>query len=218
MSGPAVRRPTRGSAVKKGGREVARGRTDKNTLPLGLSRSVRSSRWASRFELEVAFFLSMTASPPHAPLHELIYVSAATRPFLGVELQALLAKARVRNAACGVSGMLLYTEGSFLQILEGDEASVGVIFSRVQADRRHDRVLRLFSGPIDERSFGQWSMGFVDPRLTDATTRALTGFTNFLRDGRHAGGSTLAISERAQAVGSQFREGRWRQAARDALR
>ncbi len=152
-----------------------------------------------------------------SPLYELVYVSAATRPFLGVELQGLLEKARTRNAACSVSGMLLYAEGSFLQVLEGDEASVSAVFTRVQSDRRHDKVLRLFSGPIDERSFGEWSMGFVDPRLSDATARALSGFTDFLRHGRHDV-SSHQTSERVQAVGSQFRQGRWRQAARTALR
>ena len=52
-----------------------------------------------------------------ASFHEIVYVSSATRPFQEAELQDLLLKARENNARLGVTGMLLYIGGNFMQLL-----------------------------------------------------------------------------------------------------
>ena len=148
-------------------------------------------------------------------LYELIYVSASRRSLLSVELADLLRKARVRNTAAGISGMLLFKEGAFLQILEGDEPKVTETFTRIERDRRHHRVLRLFGGPIERRSFGEWSMGFVDGH--DPSLARFPGFTDFLKSG-WSNAATSSRSDRVSAIATQFRDGRWRQAVLPALR
>ena len=51
-------------------------------------------------------------------VYQVLYLSAAARLFSDVELRALLADARARNEAAGLTGMLLYEDGHFLQTLE----------------------------------------------------------------------------------------------------
>ncbi|MEO8877413.1 MAG: BLUF domain-containing protein [Polyangiaceae bacterium] len=147
------------------------------------------------------------------PLYELVYVSAARRPFSGSDLSDLLAKARARNLAHSVTGMLLHADGTFLQVLEGPEASVKQTFERIKIDMRHGTVLRLFEGEVLERTFAEWSMGFVDGR--DSSASRVPGFNDFLQGGSLKGTFTNDTS-RIMLLADQFRRGRWRQAMTEA--
>lgn len=100
----------------------------------------------------------------------LTYWSRAVRPMEDAELLQLLDTARAANARRGVSGMLLYKSGCFLQVLEGETAVVEALIAKIARDTRHEdvRILRRDSGP---RQFGEWSMGFQnlsDLRLVEA--------------------------------------------------
>lgn len=106
----------------------------------------------------------------------LVYVSAATARFTEAELRAMLIRFRERNEASGITGMLLYHDGDFIQLLEGPEAIVGGVMDRIERDPRHTRVIRLLEGSAQERSFAGWSMGFhmLNP------SEAPEGFSSFL--------------------------------------
>ena len=104
-----------------------------------------------------------------SPLIQVIYASAAATPFTPDALRALLAKARVRNTFYGISGVLLYHEGSILQVLEGPEDSVDLILASVTKDPRHDKLRYLSRTPIQKREFEAWSMGFLDPSASGLT-------------------------------------------------
>ncbi|NJL94752.1 MAG: BLUF domain-containing protein [Anaerolineae bacterium] len=56
--------------------------------------------------------------------------------------------------------MLLYQNGYFMQVLEGEEADVDTLYAKISQDPRHHHVLLVTKEPITERSFGEWSMGF----------------------------------------------------------
>lgn len=109
----------------------------------------------------------------------------------------------------GVSGLLLHHEGSFLQVLEGEEEAVLSLFAIIGRDPRHARVLTIRRGAIAERSFGEWRMGFVGVRRQDIPL--LSGFSSFLQTGEVA---TAPSADRLRDVMAAFREGRWRQAIR----
>lgn len=89
-----------------------------------------------------------------------VYVSAARHPFTPAELDALLEQSRANNRRDGVSGMLLYRDGDFLQVLEGPEEAVRRTYERIARDPRHVGVIVLDESEITQRSFGDWSMGF----------------------------------------------------------
>ncbi len=95
-----------------------------------------------------------------APLHHLVYQSHATTPLDELELARLLTQSRAYNAAHGLTGLLLYSQGSIMQLLEGSEAHVDAVFARIARDPRHTRVVKLADGPVSHRLFAQWSMGF----------------------------------------------------------
>jgi len=76
----------------------------------------------------------------------LVYVSSATLPFSGEDLRALLATCRENNAELGVTGMLLYKDGNFMQVLEGDEQAVRGLYARIAADPRHGGEITLQEG------------------------------------------------------------------------
>ena len=93
---------------------------------------------------------------------QLVYASAATTPFSPAALRSLLTKARARNTAYEVSGMLLYHNGSFMQVLEGPERGVELIMHSIRKDARHCDTKVLRQGEVPQREFADWSMGFID--------------------------------------------------------
>lgn len=141
------------------------------------------------------------------PLIKLVYVSAATRPFTQPALRELLSKARTFNSSVNISGLLLYHERSFFQILEGEEENVTPLFAHIGLDPRHDRVLLLSKQEVEERNFGAWSMGFID---VDPMAAKLPGFLKLLE----AKSSFLELQGDTKLVAKLidgFQEGRWRQ-------
>lgn len=108
----------------------------------------------------------------------LVYVSAATHEFSDSELVELLTKAREKNASLGVTGMLVYHDGNFLQVLEGPEAAVQSLFNTISQDKRHGSVIKLLERPIEQSQFQSWSMAFR--QLDKSAVRALPGYSAFL--------------------------------------
>ena len=89
-----------------------------------------------------------------------IYVSSATRLMSETELKSLLEVSRERNAADGLTGMLLYKDGSFMQVLEGEEEPLKQTCNRIGRDPRHRGIIFLCEEETAERSFVGWAMGF----------------------------------------------------------
>jgi hypothetical protein len=92
-------------------------------------------------------------------VHQVLYHSRATAPLPETELRDLLTRARAYNAAHGISGLLLYSDGCFVQVLEGDEAAVKDVYARIQRDPRHQVVVTVREG-LGPRRFADWGMGF----------------------------------------------------------
>jgi hypothetical protein len=108
----------------------------------------------------------------------LLYLSSAVTKFSDLELMELLAKARENNARLGVTGMLLYHDGNFLQVLEGNEAVVRPLFEKISQDPRHKSVVNLIEKPLVERQFGEWSMAFRT--IDDLPVETMAGYSDFL--------------------------------------
>src|SRR5664280_1829405 len=70
----------------------------------------------------------------------LIYSSEATPGLAAAELEEMLAESRIRNQVYGITGVLLFVEGAFLQILEGEKDDVLGLMERIQRDPRHRGV------------------------------------------------------------------------------
>jgi hypothetical protein len=90
---------------------------------------------------------------------ELIYVST----LLGdseQELKAILASSVKHNSLNGITGMLLYYRGGFMQVLEGDESVVMETYARICNDKRHHHITTLTITEVQQRHFDKWTMGY----------------------------------------------------------
>lgn len=112
------------------------------------------------------------------PHYFLIYVSIASDDLSREALLEILRHSRVNNARDDITGLLLYKERSFMQLLEGSEAAVCATFGRIARDTRHRDPAVLLEGETPERDFADWSMGFHD--LDDDVARSTPGFSPFL--------------------------------------
>jgi hypothetical protein len=110
-------------------------------------------------------------------MYQIVYTSTASQDFPAADLKKLLVRARIRNKEAGVTGMLVFHDGTFLQALEGEKRAVIDIFTRIEKDPRHRDIAVLHRGPGPEaRLFGDWSMGYAD--FTGAAG-ILKGFVRF---------------------------------------
>lgn len=109
---------------------------------------------------------------------QLAYVSQSIGLMSQQELLELLDEARAINAEANVTGMLLYKDGSFIQVLEGEEEAVRTIFGRIERDPRHENVRTLYDEQVERRDFPDWAMGFHNLNGMDLT--ALPGYCDFM--------------------------------------
>ena len=136
-------------------------------------------------------------------MHQVIYSSAAVAPFSESELTELLVAARVNNGRLGVTGILLYHEGSFLQALEGDELVLKSLYEKIGKDKRHHRLVTLLRRQVDARHFDQWQMGFAS---MNGLPKNVPGFSDYLR----FRGDPIESANAAARLLAAFRDGRLR--------
>lgn len=90
------------------------------------------------------------------------------------ELASILESCARVNPKLGITGVLIYERGRFIQLLEGPAASVDALMDAIEIDVRHGMFQILWRTPADTRMFEQWSMAFMDagaaPLPADAAT------------------------------------------------
>lgn len=133
---------------------------------------------------------------------QIIYTCTAVDPFSTEQLIALLRGARSRNEAAGISGMLLYHEGSFLQVMEGPDDKVESLFGKIQADPRITHILLLWRDTIQQKEFEHWSMGFVDTAHIAEHFEGFVDYTGQLK-------SKTICSTKARILLKRFQQGEW---------
>lgn len=96
-------------------------------------------------------------------IHELIYVSAATREMSPEDLISLLDQSREKNARLSITGLLVYHKKEFMQLLEGDKAEIFTLYETICRDDRNHHNHLMWDGSIKQRSFSDWAMAFIAP-------------------------------------------------------
>jgi hypothetical protein len=135
----------------------------------------------------------------------IIYASVQTQDFSSAQLTELLQKARGKNEDRHLTGMLLYSDGNFFQVLEGEPDFVDGMYKTLHLDKRHKQLTMIVREPIAKRYFADWSMGFSS--VTPEELRQVDGLNDFFRDGSCFVGLD---SGRAKKLLATFAEGRWR--------
>ncbi|MCC7049448.1 MAG: BLUF domain-containing protein [Alphaproteobacteria bacterium] len=119
------------------------------------------------------------AGGPAGVLVSAVYVTSAIKPFGRQELLELLRHARRNNEAAGITGMLLYRSGNFIQAIEGPAEAVDRLLDRIALDPRHAGMIQVVRQPITRREFAAWSMAFDD--ISNRDLAGEPGFSDFLR-------------------------------------
>lgn len=107
----------------------------------------------------------------------LTYASTAINDWGAEDLLRLLKQCRINNGAKNITGILLYSKGTFFQVLEGDELTVNQVYSVIEKDKRHKDCTIIEKEKITERAFPYWSMGFE--KLDAKELKNMEGLNDF---------------------------------------
>ncbi len=102
-------------------------------------------------------------------LVRLLYASRSVNPASSDLTESILAQSRSHNPAMGITGILCYGGGIFLQALEGGRMQISDLYGHIQKDARHKDVVLLHYEEISERRFGGWTMGQVNVERINAS-------------------------------------------------
>ena len=96
-------------------------------------------------------------------LARLLYISDLAPGSRATEVSRIVASSRRRNAADGLTGLLIFDGDRFCQYVEGPPASIAALRERLDRDARHVRMEALIEGPFaGPRRFSDWRLGYVD--------------------------------------------------------
>ncbi len=105
------------------------------------------------------------------------YISSATKAMSTDDLLVLLQECREHNAPLGITGMLLYGNATFVQVLEGEEKVINDLLAKIRRDPRHSNVQLLSRKQIDRREYADWSMAFK--RVSGEELQSVEGLRDF---------------------------------------
>lgn len=101
-------------------------------------------------------------------LVRLLYASRAV-DLKPATIESILQRSRDHNPASGITGVLCYGSGVFMQVLEGGRSTVSDLYGHIVSDARHKDVVLLHFEEITERRFGGWTMGEVNMNRINAS-------------------------------------------------
>lgn len=95
-------------------------------------------------------------------LVRLLYVSRLSDQSNPACIDQILSESRTHNPSQGITGILCYGDGIFLQAIEGGRSAISDLYNHITRDKRHQDVVLLHFEEITERRFGGWTMGQVN--------------------------------------------------------
>ncbi len=128
-------------------------------------------------------------------LVRLLYASKLLAPNDSAVIDSILEQSRAHNPALGITGILVYSEGIFLQAIEGGRKQVSELYGFITKDPRHTDVVLLHYEEINERRYGGWTMGQVNLAKVNASILLKYSETAELNPYRVSGAVSLALLE-----------------------
>ncbi len=136
-------------------------------------------------------------------LIHIVYMSFSSRNLSEEELDDFLTLIRKKNQTRGVTGLLLYNDETFIQIIEGYQDSIDELFEIISKDNKHTNILKLLEEPIDKRAFPDWSMGFR--RLSQIQKNNIPGYFDFIQ-GKQSNIDSLECSQAVKQLLLSFKK------------
>lgn len=96
------------------------------------------------------------------PLVELVYLSRRNAAYPLSEYVGIAEKSQKNNHQHGITGLLCFNKGVFLQVIEGEALEINSLYAKILSDMRHSELCLVHYDMIQERRFSQWGMQFVN--------------------------------------------------------
>ncbi|MBF0367993.1 MAG: BLUF domain-containing protein [Magnetococcales bacterium] len=100
-------------------------------------------------------------------LMHVIYTSIFKEGLSSDALENILEASRKNNEENGITGVLIYSDGLFMQLIEGRRDKIESLIEKIKHDHRHYSLSIVVKEEIFQRSFPDWSMAFVREELED---------------------------------------------------
>ena len=140
-------------------------------------------------------------------LVRLLYASRAAASVDADALVAILKQSKANNPGLGVTGVLCFSGGIFLQVLEGGRSTVSRLYNRIASDPRHTEVVLLNYEEIGERRFAGWAMGQVNLARLNPALLLKYSETATLDPYTVSGAVSMALFEELVATASVMGQG-----------
>lgn len=132
-------------------------------------------------------------------LSQLVYVSNRKPNCTEEEIEKILASCKKNNPPLNITGVLLYSDKKFIQLVEGESKVIMDLYDKIKKDERHTLPMMISLSPIKEKSFPSWHMGSkklpeskVDFK-TDITTEDKSIFDSILSGKEENGERVLTM-------------------------
>ena len=112
-------------------------------------------------------------------MYRIIYLSSASKLLSDDELNYLLKSSKIKNKKYNITGLLLYIDGDFLQVIEGEKQDVLNLFELIKKDERNRSIICVFNENVEKRQFPDWLMGFS--QLTYHNLQKMDSFENITK-------------------------------------
>ncbi len=132
-------------------------------------------------------------------LSQLVYVSNRKPTCTQSEIDNILASCKKNNPSLNITGVLLYSDSKFIQLVEGDAKVIMSLYDKIKLDTRHSNPMMISYGPIKEKSFPSWHMGTKKilgnevEFKTDITVEDKTVFNSILSGKEENGQKVLSL-------------------------
>ena len=140
-------------------------------------------------------------------LVRLLYASHPAKPLDNGIVDSILETSRKNNPARGITGLLCFGEGLFMQVLEGGRDEVCELYNTIVRDARHANVRLLSYEEIPERRFGSWTMGQVNIAKVNPALLLKYAEKAVLNPFTSSGRASMALLEELIATASVLNRG-----------
>jgi hypothetical protein len=131
-----------------------------------------------------------------------LYASRIRMPVPAGMFDAILEQSRRNNAKRGITGLLCHTSDSFVQVVEGGRGAVSTLLKAIFSDERHHDVTMMLFGEIEERRFGNWTMGRVNMETVNPSLLLKYSETSRFDPFKCRGPAVMALLEDLTSTGS----------------
>lgn len=140
-------------------------------------------------------------------VYQMIYFSTTATPLDAVQIRDLLTRSKANNARDGITGLLVYHDRLFFQIIEGDRDKVEACYNRIKKDQRHRKLFLMSEGDVEQRAFDGWKMAYEsESDMCEDMRKSSLSIRKLKKDpGQEIGGDPY-IAHAIQNVLSDFRE------------